>query len=91
VTCPGCGKRMVATIGDYDYTKLAALRGKTVTLGEVRVYTCTCGEEYVEIPRMAALHRALVAADALTVKALRMFYEKKEGWTVVIPMSKEKI
>jgi hypothetical protein len=80
---------MVATVGDYDYTKLAALRGKTVTLGDVRVYDCECDEQYVEIPQMAALHRALVAADALTVKALRLFYEKKEGWTVVISMPKK--
>lgn len=89
MTCTDCNKRMTATSGDYDYTKLAGLRGKTVTLDDVRMHTCACGKEFVEIPRMAPLHRALAAADALTVKALRLRYDKKEGWIVVIPMPKE--
>jgi hypothetical protein len=72
---------MVKRVGDFDYTSLAGLRGKIVILSDVSIYDCKgCGPiaSYVEISRMADLHRELNAARALLVKRLWCRFDNNE-------------
>lgn len=78
-------------VGDFDYTRLAGLRGKTVALSDVTIYECEgCGPSasYVQIPRMADLHRALDAGKALRVKRLWCRFADNE-WALVVESKKD--
>jgi hypothetical protein len=84
--CLSCENPMVKRVGDFDYTNLAGLRGKIVILSDVSIYGCKgCGPAatYVEISRMADLHRELVAAGALLVRRLWCRFVNNE-WVLVM-------
>jgi hypothetical protein len=88
VKCLSCAKPMRKSVGDFDYTRLADLRGKIVTLSDVTTYECKdCGPSasYVEIPRIGALHRELAAAKPLIVKHLRCRFVD-DAWTFVLEL-----
>ena len=72
--CPLCASAyMLKSIEDFDYTQLAGLRGKTVTLVNIPIYRCHgCGPtaDCFEVARIGPLTRELEAAGALHVKRL---------------------
>jgi hypothetical protein len=58
---------------DVDYTRLAGLRGKAVTLTDIRIHQCEkCGpaSRFIELPRWGSLVRELEACRGLLVKHL---------------------
>ena len=64
---------MTKDIRDFDYTRFAGLRGKTVILVGIPIYWCEgCGPsaDCFEIARLGPLTRELEAAGALHVKQL---------------------
>lgn len=84
--CPQCKEQMTTTVEDLDYTKLSDLRGKTVVLLGVTVHRCAhCSGVLADIPRLASLHRELVAADMLRVGRLSARYADGE-WTISLPV-----
>lgn len=85
MNCHKCGELLDSSVTNYDYTKLAGLPGKTVTLVDVEVrQCCKCDETSVELWRMADLHRELEAARVLKLANLRLRYESEDGWVVLI-------
>jgi O-succinylbenzoate synthase len=79
--CTTCQATMKKSTGDFDYTKLAGLAGKTVVLVDVEIYECArCGLHYVEIERLADLSRELDAARHLHVKQLRCSFDRE--WAI---------
>ena len=84
--CLGCEKPMIARVDDFDYSRLAGLRGVTVTLRDVTVYQCEgCGPKsaFVVIRRIADLTRELAAAKAIHVKQLWFSFHDDE-WSMTI-------
>jgi len=84
--CLSCQRLMAKYVGDFDYTSLAGLRNKTVVLSDVSIYECKhCGPatSYVEISRMADLHRELRAARAVLVKRLWFRFINDE-WVLIM-------
>ena len=82
---------MIARVGDFDYSRLAGLRGVTVTLRDVTTYQCEdCGPKsaFVEIWRFANLTRELEAARAIHVKQLWCSFRDNE-WAIAIASTKE--
>lgn len=81
-----CAVPMVRDIEDFDYTRLAGLRGKIVVLLDVVIHRCErCGPTggRVEISRLAELDRTLVAARTLRVDRLWCRFVEGE-WTIVL-------
>jgi hypothetical protein len=70
--CQTCQLPITGVVGDFDYTHLAGLRGKRVTLRDVVVFQCPHCKPmlYVEIQRLANLHEELAAAGKLRAKSL---------------------
>lgn len=69
--CPTCQTSMLKLKEDVDYTRLAGLRGKTVTLTGLTIYQCKhCGpaSSYIEYPRLGSLVRELEACRATLAK-----------------------
>jgi len=88
--CLGCKKTMVARVEDFDYTRLAGLRGVTVTLRDMTTYQCKgCGptSAFVEICRLADLTRELEAARTLHVKQLWCLFRDNE-WAITFTPTK---
>ena len=84
--CLVCAQPMNARVDDFDYSRLAGLRGVTVTLRDVTVHQCGgCGPKsvFVEIRRIGDLTRELEAAGALHVKQLWCVFRDNE-WAVVL-------
>jgi hypothetical protein len=82
--CLSCEKPLRERIGDFDYTRLAGLRGKTVIMSDATLLECEgCGYSSIDIPRMAALHRELDAAKKLPVKRLWCRFTANE-WVIVV-------
>jgi predicted aldo/keto reductase-like oxidoreductase len=91
VKCLACSTPMIGLVNDFDYTTLANLRGTAVILVDVTIFQCAyCGPpaNYVEIPRMAELHRNLAATKTLHAKRLHFRFIGGE-WAVVIPLTKQ--
>ena len=88
--CPTCPDvEMSAAVRDVDYTALAGLRGKTVALDGITTFTCDrCKGLYLEIHRMADLHRELAATAMLDVKHLRMRFNGQ--WSALIQQAGKK-
>lgn len=81
--CTTCQTPMIKSQADVDYTRLASLRGKAVTLIDVTTYQCErCGptSRFVELPRWGSLVRELEACHGLRVKHLWCRFESGE-WT----------
>ena len=78
---------MTATVGDFDYTQLAGLRGKRVTLRGVLLYKCgasgSCDFNSVEIPRLANLCEELAAAARLRTKTLGCSFVNG-AWSILV-------
>jgi len=84
VKCLNCQKPMTASTGDFNYTRLAGLRGVTVTLCDVTIHQCVgCGPTsmFVEIRRIADLERELTAAKVLHVKQFWCSFHDNE-WVI---------
>jgi len=84
--CLGCEKPMNARVEDFDYSRLAGLRGVTVTLRDVTLHQCEgCGPKsmFVEICRIADLTRELEAAGTIHVKQLWCSFRDDE-WSIAI-------
>ena len=82
---------MNARVDDFDYSRLAGLRGVTVTLRDVTLYQCEgCGPKsaFVEICRIAQLTRELEAARAIHVKQLWCSFRDNE-WAIAIVSTAE--
>lgn len=90
MSCPYCNDpNLIDVSRDYDYTRMAGLRGKKVMLREVSVTNCArCGDGHVTIPRLAQLHRELEACRALTVKELHATFIDNE-WVVSFAVPKK--
>jgi hypothetical protein len=75
---------MIASVGDFDYSHLAGLRGVTVILRDITFYQCEgCWPpaQFVEIRCMGPLTRELEAAGALHVKQLWCSFRDNE-WAI---------
>jgi hypothetical protein len=86
VKCLACKTIMTELMDDVDYTSVAVLRGTTVTLLDVTIHHCQfCGPsvDYIELPRMGALHRDLAAAKVLHAKHLWFRFVDNE-WALII-------
>ena len=82
---------MIARVGDFDYSRLAGLRGVTVTLRDVTLYQCEgCGPKsaFVEICRIANLTSELEAARTIHVKRLWCSFRDNE-WAITIASTAE--
>ena len=64
--CPSCGKEMKKIRKDYHYAESGL---KNVILGDLTVYTCSCGEEMPLIPHLEQLHR-VIAVELIKSKSL---------------------
>jgi hypothetical protein len=76
---------------DVDYTSLADLRGKTVTLTDIKIYQCSgCGpvSRYIELPRWGSLHSELEACTGLRVKHLWCRFNGTE-WAIAFKPLKD--
>lgn len=88
--CLSCQKPMNARVGDFDYSRLAGLRGVIVTLRDVKLYQCeSCGptSAFVEICRIAVLTRDLEAARTIHVKQLWCSFRDNE-WVIAFTPAK---
>lgn len=57
--CPECGQSMEKETRDYRYTESGL---SNVTLKNVQVYRCPCGNEMVEIPTIERVHQTIAEA-----------------------------
>lgn len=55
--CPQCGRRMRRAVQDYQYVESGLTN---VHLRRVAVFTCRCGEEVLDLPRVERLHSLIV-------------------------------
>jgi hypothetical protein len=86
VKCFSCDQPMRSDVDDFDYTRLAGLRGKTVTLVDVLIFRCEgCGSfaDFVKIARIADLQCELDATKGLNVKRLRCRFTD-DKWVIAM-------
>jgi hypothetical protein len=89
--CLVCQKPMITVVRDFDYSRLAGLRGVTVLLRDITTYQCEgCGptSALVEIRCMGPLTRELEAVGALHVKQLWCSFRDNE-WVIAFKPAKE--
>lgn len=62
--CPTCGETLHKSKTDYKYVESGL---SNVILKGIDIYTCDCGEEFIEIPHADMLHARI--ADAIVTKS----------------------